>query len=127
MKQLKMDCPLLSSFKKKVQKPLDISNRRANVYISKRNKTQTKKEKRRKTMKHTNPYLRKFLRQIRWKPAHLAVFAGKLDYPHYHAFDRLMIRLIMRLTHGPTDPRAVIEFTDWQQVEAFGRRISAAA
>jgi menaquinone-dependent protoporphyrinogen oxidase len=71
----------------------------------------------------TNPYLRKFLRQIAWRPQALAVFAGKLDYPRYRFFDRWMIRLIMLMTHGPTDPTAVIEFTDWQQVEAFGRRI----
>jgi menaquinone-dependent protoporphyrinogen oxidase len=71
----------------------------------------------------TNPYLRKFLKQIAWRPQALAVFAGKLDYPRYGFFDRLMIRLIMLMTHGPTDPTAVIEFTDWQQVEAFGRRI----
>jgi len=71
----------------------------------------------------TNPYLRKFLKQIAWRPQALAVFAGKLDYPRYRCFDRWMIRLIMWMTHGPTDPTAVIEFTDWQQVEAFGRRI----
>jgi menaquinone-dependent protoporphyrinogen oxidase len=75
----------------------------------------------------TNPYLRKFLRQIAWRPQALAVFAGKLDYPRYGFFDRTMIRLIMLMTHGPTDPTAVIEFTDWQQVEAFGRRIAALA
>jgi menaquinone-dependent protoporphyrinogen oxidase len=31
----------------------------------------------------------------------------------------------MLLTKGPTDPGTVVEFTDWQQVEAFGRRIVA--
>lgn len=71
----------------------------------------------------TNPYLIKFLRQISWTPKHLGVFAGKLDYPRYRFFDRFMIRLIMLITHGPTDPKAVIEFTDWQQVEAFGHRV----
>ncbi len=80
-----------------------------------------------KNQPDTNPYLRKFLRQIRWKPAHLAVFAGKLDYPRYHAFDRNMIRLIMWITQGPTDPAAVIEFTDWQQVEAFAHQLAAGA
>jgi menaquinone-dependent protoporphyrinogen oxidase len=73
----------------------------------------------------TNPYLRKFLGKIAWKPRELAVFAGKLDYPKYRFFDRLMIRFIMWMTQGPTDPKAVIEFTDWQQVEAFGRLIGA--
>jgi menaquinone-dependent protoporphyrinogen oxidase len=76
-----------------------------------------------KNQPDTNPYLRKFLRQIAWKPQALAVFAGKLDYPRYGFFDRMMIRFIMLMTKGPTDPATVIEFTDWQQVEAFGRRI----
>ncbi|MFZ2172190.1 MAG: menaquinone-dependent protoporphyrinogen IX dehydrogenase [Methylococcaceae bacterium] len=73
----------------------------------------------------TNPYLRKFLKRIAWQPKELAVFAGKLDYPKYSFFDRLMIRLIMFITKGPTDPKAVIEFTDWQQVESFGRLIAS--
>ncbi|NJD33774.1 MAG: menaquinone-dependent protoporphyrinogen IX dehydrogenase [Betaproteobacteria bacterium] len=72
----------------------------------------------------TNPYLRKFLRQIAWRPRQVAVFAGKLDYPRYNAFDRFMIRLIMLITRGPTDPATVVEFTDWKKVEAFGRVIS---
>ena len=76
-----------------------------------------------KNQPHTNPYLIKFLRQISWKPKLLAVFAGKLDYPSYGFFDRFMIRLIMRMTDGPTDPQAVIEFTDWEQVNAFGQRV----
>lgn len=72
----------------------------------------------------TNPYLQKFLRQIAWRPGKLAVFAGKLDYPRYGVFDRFMIRFIMLITKGPTDPSTVVEFTDWKKVEAFGRAIS---
>lgn len=78
-----------------------------------------------KSRPETNPYLGKFLRRITWRPRELAVFAGKLDYPRYGFLDRSMIRLIMLMTKGPTDPEAVIEFTDWQQVEAFARRIGA--
>ena len=73
----------------------------------------------------TNPYVKKFLKRIRWKPKQLAVFAGKLDYPRYNPVDRFMIRLIMWITKGPTEPTAVIEFTDWQQVEEFGRVIAS--
>ncbi|AEG01622.1 menaquinone-dependent protoporphyrinogen IX dehydrogenase [Methylomonas methanica] len=72
----------------------------------------------------SNPYLQKFLKRITWHPKHLAVFAGKIDYPSYGLFDRLLIRLIMWMTHGPTDPKAVIEFTDWEQVKAFGQQIA---
>jgi menaquinone-dependent protoporphyrinogen oxidase len=71
-----------------------------------------------------NPYLQKFLKRISWQPRQLTVFAGKIDYPSYRFLDRLVIRLIMVITKGPTDPTAVIEFTDWGQVETFGRLIS---
>lgn len=36
-----------------------------------------------------------------------------------------VIRLIMWMTQGPTDPSAVVEFTDWDQVVAFGLVISS--
>lgn len=72
----------------------------------------------------TNPYMPKFLKQINWQPNELAVFAGKIDYPRYTAFDRMMIRFIMWITKGPTDRNAVVEFTDWQAVENFAHVIS---
>ena len=71
----------------------------------------------------SNPYLQKFLKRMAWKPKELAVFAGKIDYPSYSFFDRSIIRLIMWMTKGPTDPMTVVEFTDWQQVELFGQVI----
>jgi menaquinone-dependent protoporphyrinogen oxidase len=77
-----------------------------------------------KNQPETNPYLQKFLRQISWRPDELAVFAGKIDYPRYGFWDRQMIRLIMWMTKGPTEPDAVVDFTDWDQVDAFGRRLS---
>ena len=72
-----------------------------------------------KNSPETNPYLRKFLAQTNWQPPLQAVFAGKLDYPRYRFFDRLMIRLIMKMTNGPTAPDTVIEFTDWAKVDDF--------
>lgn len=72
----------------------------------------------------TNPYVVKFLKTIAWKPSLVAVFAGKLDYPQYGFWDRIMIQLIMLLTKGPTDPKTVIEYTDWAQVDAFSQKFS---
>lgn len=77
-----------------------------------------------KNRPETNPYLQKFLKTISWQPQLLAVFAGKLDYPSYRFLDRLAIRLIMWMTKGPTDPTAVIEFTDWERVDEFGRQVA---
>jgi len=72
----------------------------------------------------TNPYLRKFLKQIAWQPSTVAVFAGRVDYPRYGFFDRTIIRLIMWMTKGPTAPDAVVEYTDWDQVDAFARHLA---
>ena len=77
-----------------------------------------------KNQPHTNPYVRKLLRRMAWHPRQVAVFAGKIDYPRYGFLDRLVIRFIMWITRGPTDPKAVVEFTDWRQVEAFGNLIA---
>ncbi len=76
-----------------------------------------------KNQPDTNPYLVKFLKQISWKPKHLAVFAGMLDYQKYGVFDRQMIRFIMWMTKGPTDPNTVKEFTDWEAVDRFADSI----
>jgi menaquinone-dependent protoporphyrinogen oxidase len=71
----------------------------------------------------TNPYLRKFLRRTSWRPQLLEVFAGRLDYPRCRPLDRLAIRFILWLGNGPTDPKAVVEFTDWARVDAFARQV----
>jgi len=76
-----------------------------------------------KNRPETNPYLWKFLQQVNWRPKHLAVFAGKIDYPKYHFWDRQIIRLIMWLTNGPTDPKTVAEYTDWKQVAQFAQLV----
>ena len=78
-----------------------------------------------KNQPQTNPYLQKFLRLTAWRPTELAVFAGKLNYPIYGFLDRQMIRLIMLITRGPTDPKTVVEVTDWASVDDFARRVSA--
>ena len=71
----------------------------------------------------TNPYLIKFLKKVAWKPTLLEVFAGKISYPKYHFFDKHMIRFIMWMSKGPTDPSKVFEFTDWKKVESFGKKV----
>ncbi|MDR0432489.1 MAG: menaquinone-dependent protoporphyrinogen IX dehydrogenase [Bifidobacteriaceae bacterium] len=61
-------------------------------------------------------YTRKFLEQTAWQPTMVEVVAGALEYPRYNWFDRMMIRFIMRITGGETNPTANIEYTDWTQV-----------
>ena len=63
---------------------------------------------------HTRRDLRKASRRV---------FAGKIDYPRYGFLDRTIIRLAMRLTGGPAGRDAVVDFTDWNRVDEFGRII----
>lgn len=77
-----------------------------------------------KNTPETNPYLQKFLKKIDWQPQHLGVFAGRIDYPSLGFFDKHMIRFILWMTKGPTDPTGTFEFTDWEKVEEFGRSIA---
>ena len=77
-----------------------------------------------KNTPETNPYLQKFLGKIDWVPKNLGVFAGKISYPDYGFIDKQMIRFIMWMTKGPADPTAVVEFTDWEKVDEFGRMVA---
>ena len=70
-----------------------------------------------------NPYLRKALVRYRVAPALALAVAGRLDYPRYSWLDRQMIRLIMTLTHGPTDPATTIEYTAWNVVDDAALKI----
>jgi len=79
-----------------------------------------------KNRPETNPYVQAFLRDVTWRPRLVDVFAGKLDYPRYGVLDRMVIRFIMWLTKGPTERDAVVEFTDWQRVDAFGQALCGA-
>ena len=72
----------------------------------------------------TNPYVQKFLSISQWHPSLIGVFAGKIDYPRYGVLDKFMIRLIMWITKGPTDTKNVYEFTNWDDVDSFAKKIS---
>jgi menaquinone-dependent protoporphyrinogen oxidase len=74
-----------------------------------------------------NRYMQKFLQLSPWKPRDLKVIAGKVDYPSWRWHERLMIQLIMKYTHGPTDRTAVIDYTNWDDVAAYGRHLQALA
>jgi len=71
-----------------------------------------------------NQYLRKSIARHQLKPILAAAVAGRLDYPHYRWLDRQVIRLIMKMTGGPTDPRSCVEFTAWKGVDEIASRIA---
>jgi menaquinone-dependent protoporphyrinogen oxidase len=74
-----------------------------------------------------NVYVRKFLEVLPYRPDRIEIMAGMLDYPSYGFLDRLMIRLIMKMTGGPTDPKVVVDYTDWDDVDRFANTLATAS
>ncbi len=70
-----------------------------------------------------NTYLRKVIARHHLVPAVAVAFAGRLDYQRYGWLDRWIIRFIMLLTRGPTDPNTCIEYTSWRAVDEFAARV----
>lgn len=76
-----------------------------------------------KSSPDTNPYFQKFLKFTNWEADLIEVFAGRLDYASYGFLDKWMIKLIMKLTKGPTTSDKPIEYTNWNKVDSFGNKI----
>ncbi len=76
-----------------------------------------------KNTPQTSNYVKKLFKKMTWQADLLAVFAGKINYPIYNPFDKLIIRFIMWMTKGPTDPNTVVDFTDWDKVKQFALAI----
>lgn len=68
-----------------------------------------------------NVYTRKFLETNPWKPQEAHCFAGKVDYPNWGWLDTKAIQMIMKMTKGPTDSTAVIDYTDWEDVINYAK------
>ncbi len=70
-----------------------------------------------------NPYVRKFLEKTDWKPKIIGIFGGMINYPVYGLIDKYMILLIMWITKGPTNLNEAVDFTNWDEVRAFGEQL----
>lgn len=76
-----------------------------------------------KNTPQTNPYMKALLAQSPWQPRLLGVFAGELDYSRYGPVDKHMMRFVMWINRGPTDPRTKITFTNWDEVDRFAGQV----
>ena len=69
-------------------------------------------------------YIRRAIKQYELAPAFARAIPGRLDYQRYTWRDRQIIRFIMFLTGGPTDPKTSIEYTPWDVVEGIAEKIA---
>ena len=77
-----------------------------------------------KSTPETNPYVKKFLKKVKWEPTVKEVFAGRLDYPSLDTLNKLAILFIMFITNGPKDTSKTYELTDWKKVDSLIKSIS---
>lgn len=78
-----------------------------------------------KDQPETNAYFKKWIKKHQINPDISAVIAGRLDYPRYSWLDRQMIRFIMKITGGPTDPQTQVEYTQWDRLGVLADHIVA--
>ena len=70
-----------------------------------------------------NPYLLKWVKGHRLNPERVAVFAGRLDYGLYSWWEKQVIRLIMKMTGGPTNLNVCVDYTQWEKVKELASLI----
>jgi menaquinone-dependent protoporphyrinogen oxidase len=68
----------------------------------------------------------RFLAATGWRPDLVKVVAGGLPYTKYNWIKRWMMRRIVRKAGGDIDTRRDYEYTDWNDVAAFGREFAVA-
>jgi menaquinone-dependent protoporphyrinogen oxidase len=73
----------------------------------------------------TREYIDDFLDDTGWTPTETVSFAGALQYREYDFMTRLLMRMLMRRGDHPTDVTRDYDYTDWDAVEAFAKRVAA--
>ncbi|MCC4264424.1 menaquinone-dependent protoporphyrinogen IX dehydrogenase [Oceanimonas baumannii] len=77
-----------------------------------------------KAVPGNNAYIKKFLARSSWRPRTIGVFAGALQYSEYNWWQTRIIQLIMKITGGSTDTSRDLEFTDWDKVIEFAKKVA---
>jgi menaquinone-dependent protoporphyrinogen oxidase len=73
----------------------------------------------------TREYHDDFVESTGWTPARSATFAGALQYREYDFATRLLMRLLMRRMHHPTDASRDYDYTDWGAVDRWAHEFTA--
>jgi len=74
----------------------------------------------------TQGYLDDFVEQTDWTPNRSATFAGAVQYREYDLATRVLMRLLMRKMHHPSDASRDYDYTDWNAVERWAHELTVA-
>jgi menaquinone-dependent protoporphyrinogen oxidase len=75
----------------------------------------------------TRKYTDDFLDDTGWNPLRTEAIAGALQYREYDVATRVLMRLLMKRGHHPTDTSRDHDYTDWDDVARFAREFAAMA
>ena len=70
-------------------------------------------------------YVEEFVEATDWHPDRIGLFGGALRYSEYGFLKRLMMKQIAKRAMPDEDVSEDIEFTDWEEVEAFAADVAA--
>jgi menaquinone-dependent protoporphyrinogen oxidase len=73
----------------------------------------------------TKALVDELIEQTGWTPGVVAKVAGALQYREYDLPTRVLMRLIARYHHQPTDVSRDVDFTDWNAVDRYADAFAA--
>jgi len=73
----------------------------------------------------TQPIVGQFVRRTGWRPTHVELVAGALQYSKYGFLTRYIMRRITAKEGGDTDTSRDYEYTDWAALERFAEAFAA--
>lgn len=65
--------------------------------------------------------IKRFFAETGWRPETTKIVAGALLYRQYNWLTRWFMRRIVAKAHGDVDTSRDYEYTDWKDLESFGR------
>jgi menaquinone-dependent protoporphyrinogen oxidase len=81
-------------------------------------------EKRPEAHQKVEAIMQRFLTDGGWRPAIRKAVAGALPYTRYNWFKKWIMKRIVAKGGGDTDTTRDFEYTDWDDVRAFGREFA---
>jgi menaquinone-dependent protoporphyrinogen oxidase len=72
----------------------------------------------------TRGYVDDFVERTGWTPSESTTFAGAVQYREYDLATRVLMRLLMRRMHHPTDASQDYDYTDWDAVESWAHELA---
>lgn len=70
-------------------------------------------------------YVESFLEETGWHPDRIGQFGGALAYSEYGFLKRLFMKQVVKRTMPDVSTSEDVEFTDWDDVEAFAKDFAA--